>query len=387
MPVPLLPPEFYSELNQLIDDYQKDPKEAKLDHMYDLIQDRFQQVDISSEAPELDRLRFKLKDAHVDENHKLMRFLQEALNSLESQEVPSSINWKNMLLQDPWKEIFAYLGEDLSKIQELSKHFSKDFSIEALQTSLVERYASKLSVQQLIALSQFCSSSVKKFDLRNLEGLTDRQLASLVEAYPMLQTLDLSGCYQITDKGLASLAKLEHLQTLHLSECREITDQGLVLLVPLPHLQALNLSGCYQITDQGLTLLAKLQQLQTLDLSFCTRIADQGLAFLAKLQQLQTLNVSFCSQITAQGLASLTQLKNLQTLNLSFCPQITDQELALLAPLLHLRELDLSFCNQITDKGLQFLFQLPNLQTLHLSGCTHITDNGLKSIKIKNIIL
>lgn len=386
MTTPLLTPQFYSELNQLIDDYKKDPKEAKLGLIYDLIQDRFQKADIFFEVPELDLLKFKLKKTPIDENHKVMMFLQEALNSSKNQEVSSSSNWENMLLQEPVKEIFAYLGEDFSKLQQLSKYFSKDFSIEALQASIVERHASELSVQQLIALAPFCGSFVKKLDLRNLEGLTDRQLASLVLAYPMLQALDLSGCYQITDGGLASLAKLDHLKALHLAGCREVTDQGLVLLAPLPHLQALDLSGCYQITDLGLALLAKLQQLQTLDLSFCTRIADRGLIELAKLQQLQTLNLSFCFQMTDQGLVSLAKLQQLQTLNLSFCSQITDEGLTQLAPLPHLQALDLSFCNQITDKGLQFLAQLANLQTLHLSGCDQITEEGLKSIKVKNII-
>jgi hypothetical protein len=41
-----------------------------------------------------------------------------------------------------------------------------------------------------------------------------------------LQHLDLSGCQQITDAGVAHLAALTQLQHLDIRNCEQITDAG-----------------------------------------------------------------------------------------------------------------------------------------------------------------
>lgn len=330
---PLLP-QFYSELNRLVDDYQKDPKEAKLDHIYDLIKDHFQTVDFFSETQELKQLSVKLKNAHVKENHKVMKFVQGALKFPTKRQKTAkemeAIDWEKMLPQDIWKEILLYLGKDFSKIPFLSKSFQTLLQDTRLQASIVEKHTSELNVQQLIALSKSCGHLVKKLDLKHLKDLTDEQLTSLIKAYPNLQVLNLSFCKQISDEGLASLAQLQNLQTLNLSMCNKITDQGLAYLAQLKNLQILNLAACTQITDQGLVSLTQLQKLKTLGLSGCYRIKDQGLKSLEQLQNLQTLTLTGCIQITDRGLAFLAQLKNLQALNLSNISRITENGLQLL---------------------------------------------------------
>lgn len=365
MAAPLLPHQFYPQLNQLVNDYRQAPKEEELEQIYDLIQDRLQKVDFSSEIQELSQLRVKLQDAHVEENHKVVQLLQEALDlpkrkaAIGSQE-SQAIDWEHMLPKETWKEIFAYLGEDPVKMSFISKsmhELSQDPSIQAL---IIEKYTNRLSIEQLIERSKECGPFVKKLDLSHRKDLTDHQLASLIQAYPNLQTLNLSGCLQMTTQGLTAVAKLSQLQFLDLSSCRQITDQGLATLTQLQNLRTLDLSRCLQITDQGLTSLIQLQNLRTLSLLRCTQITDQGLTSIAQLQKLRTLSLLGCLEITDQGLASLAQLPHLQTL-------------------------DLSNCN-ITDQGLTFLAQLPHLETLYLSESNQLTEEGLRSIQVKNIL-
>lgn len=342
-PQPILPQQFYSDLNQLVDHYQKEHTEKELEQIYDLIQQRFQKVDLASEIQELKQLQVKLKEAHVEENNKVMKLLQEALNFPESkaekgsQEV-QSIDWEKMLPKEIWKEILTYL-EDLSKVPQLSKGFQRLSQDPSIQALIVERYVSRLSAQQLITLSQSCGSYVTKLDLSHLQGLTDTQLASLIQACPNLQTLNLTRCYQITDQGLASLSQLKQLQTLHLEECIVITDERLASLAQLKQLRTLNLTECDQITDEGLASLGQLRNLQRLNLKGCRKITDEGLASLTQLPQLQILNLTGCHKITDKGLVSLTQLKQLQTLDLSNCDKITNQGLTLLLEQLKLLQI------------------------------------------------
>ena len=94
-----------------------------------------------------------------------------------------------------------------------------------------------------------------------------------------LRSLDLSGCWEISD--LQPLAGLTSLQSLNLTDCRQISD--LQLLAGLNWLQSLNLAKCWQISD--LQPLAKLTSLQSLNLSWCGEISDlQPLLGLSSLQ-------------------------------------------------------------------------------------------------------
>jgi hypothetical protein len=379
---PLLPSQFYSEINQFIDD-RETLKDADLDHIYALIQHCFPQGD-SFDIQPLSQIRVKLQKAQVDENHKIMRLLQQVLEIPQSQTASDSqerqaIDWATVLPKEIWKEIFAYLGKDFSKMMRLSRGFHTLFKEPSIQALIIERYASKLTAEQLIAHShsQSCGSLVKKLDLSHLKDLTDSQLASLIQAYPNLRALHLSECKKITDKGIQFVTQLPQLRTLKLniSESSTITNKGLTFLAQLTELETLHLSSC-KIADQELLLLAKLTRLQTLNLSSCWRITNQGLITLSQLTQLRTLNLSGCANLTDQGLISLEELKNLQILCLSGCFHITDQGLTSLAKLTQLQTLDLSLCDQITNQGTTLLAKLERLKIVNLAGCFKIRNEG-----------
>ena len=122
--------------------------------------------------------------------------------------------------------------------------------------------------------------------LRRLPGL-----ASLAAVCTAIATLNLSGCRQVTSAGLASLAAgCTAITTLPLW----VYWRRLVIVITYYRhgtgdlaagctaIAYLNLSGCNQITDSGLaSLAAGCTGITTLNLGGCKQITDIGLASLA----------------------------------------------------------------------------------------------------------
>ena len=75
-----------------------------------------------------------------------------------------------------------------------------------------------------------------------------------------------------------------------------------------------NMQGCRQLTDEGL---ANLSQVEILNLAQCSKITDAGLQHLTSILE---INLSGCHKITNNGIASL---KTATYINVSYCPHIT----------------------------------------------------------------
>ena len=93
------------------------------------------------------------------------------------------------------------------------------------------------------------------------EPATDAELTLLADVADQVYALNLAKA-QVSDKGLAELAKLKNLSQLHL-ENSSVTDSGLSYLSGLDRLQYLNLYGTV-ITDEGVKHLEGLKHLQKL---------------------------------------------------------------------------------------------------------------------------
>ena len=197
-----------------------------------------------------------------------------------------------------------------------------------------------------------------------------------------VHTINLSGCNQITDKGLQYLNdpmflsdNLKGVHTINLSGCYHITDKGLQYLKGV---HTINLSGCYQITDQGLQYL---KGVHTINLKGCNQITDQGLQY---LKEVHTIGLYNCSWLTDRGLQYLGdttfliggKLKGVHNINLTRCNQITDQGLQYLKGV---HNINLTRCNQITDQGLQYL---KGVYFIDLTHCDQITDQGLQYLAV-----
>jgi Leucine-rich repeat (LRR) protein len=109
----------------------------------------------------------------------------------------------------------------------------------------------------------------------------------------------VTGGIQLTDLGLAKLARLTHLRRLDISGAK-ITSSGLQSLAKLPQLERLSLWNCVQIDDSAATQLAAFTSLKALDLS-ATPVGDPGLDRLTALPKLELLYLTD-TRISPQGL-------------------------------------------------------------------------------------
>ena len=99
-------------------------------------------------------------------------------------------------------------------------------------------------------------------------------------------------------------------------EYRQISDNALRKLLAFPQLESLTITSCPRISNKGLVALKDLPALKTLSLNFCPRIGDDSLQTLQSLEQLANLSLDGCTGITDAGLLHLESLPQLKTLSL-----------------------------------------------------------------------
>lgn len=237
-------------------------------------------------------------------------------------------------------------------------------------------------------------SNLESLNLSGCYNVTDHGLAHAFSfELPNLKVLDLSLCKQVTDQSLGRIAQhLKNLEILELGGCSQISNTGLLLIAwGLKKLKKLNLRSCWLITDQGVGHLAGMSketaegnlQLEYLGLQDCQRLSDESLKHIAQgLINLKTINLSFCISVTDSGLKFLSKMPKLEELNLRACDNISDIGMAGLTEDggCGITSLDVSFCEKIGDQALLHISQgLYNLKSLSLSSC-QISDEGLERL-------
>jgi F-box/leucine-rich repeat protein 14 len=271
----------------------------------------------------------------------------------------------------------------------------------ALFNSLVRRGIKKIQLLSIRRSVREVINGVPNLESLNLIGcynLTDCWLTNaLTRNVDSLLELNLSMCKPISDISLEKISEhLKFLELLDLSGCSNITNYGLLLLSRgLKRLKYLNLRSCRHISDTGIGHISGttpetigtngLETLEFLGLQDCQKISDDALRHICcKLNQLKCINLSFCSSITDFGLKHLSMMSNLREINLRSCDNITDTGLAHLSDgtAKHLQVLDVSFSSdKIGDQGLIHISQkLVHLKSLSLNACSGVTDEGLIKI-------
>ena len=98
--------------------------------------------------------------------------------------------------------------------------------------------------------------SLVRRGIRRIQILSYRKsLRDVINGLPQIESLDLSGCYNVTDIGISQALKadVDSLTRLNLSLCKQITDLSLGRIARyLKNLQDLDLGGCCMVTDDGL---------------------------------------------------------------------------------------------------------------------------------------
>ncbi|CAB0019712.1 unnamed protein product [Nesidiocoris tenuis] len=235
-------------------------------------------------------------------------------------------------------------------------------------------------------------SSLVKRGIRRVQVLSlYRGLRDVVLGVPNLESLNLSGCYNVTDIALASafLTDVSHLTKLDLSLCKQVTDNSLGRIAQyLKNLEVLELGGCCNITNTGLLLIAwGLKNLKRLNLRSCRHISNQGISHLAGLNRetadgnlaLEYLGLQDCQRLTDEALKHVSAgLCRLKSINLSFCINITDSGLKYLAKMPCLRDLNLRSCDNVSDIGMAYLAEGGSaISSLDVSFCDKIGDQAL----------
>ncbi|KAI3907511.1 hypothetical protein MKW92_006444 [Papaver armeniacum] len=223
-----------------------------------------------------------------------------------------------------------------------------------------------------------------------LSWVTDSDLwiGGTWKGLPRLQSLDISYCRKLTDKGLTAIAEgCRNLRNLHLVGCRFITDGTLIALSKnCPHLEALALQGCINITDSGFHLFHVLL-FTTLKLLDCLKAGDDSIYSLARsCKNLETLVIGGCRNISDESIKSLAFSCNhkLKFLRMDWCLSISDSALSCILSLCkNLEALDIGCCEEVTDRAFQDLASSgfeSSLKILRISSCPKITVFGITKL-------
>ena len=263
--------------------------------------------------------------------------------------------------------------------------------------SLVRRGIRRVQVLSLRKSLRELVNGIPNLESLNLSGcynLSDSALdTALNRDLPSLRHLNLSLCKDVTDNSLGRIAThCKNLECLDLGGCTKVTNTGLLLVSwGLKRIRRLNLRSCWQVSDHGIGHLTGAssqpstgaQLLEELCLQDCQKVTDEALKHISEgLPNIQRINLSFCLSVTDTGLKSLSRVPSLRDLNLRSCDNVSDIGIGFLggAAPSPLASLDVSFCDRVTDSSAAHLASgISNLTSLSMSAC-HITDAGMARI-------
>jgi hypothetical protein len=248
----------------------------------------------------------------------------------------------------------------------------------------------KAAVERVEALSGIVergpNGAVVSIDLESMQAAATDEDLELFSRLPHLTTLKVTGP-EISDAGIAHLAKLEGLEVLWLVNTT-ITNEGLVPLKELPKLKELNLRRSEGVTDEGLAHLRDFPSLQYLHLLY-NSFSDDGLKHLEGMTQLRLLDLRGNMGLTDEGIAHLAGLTGLRALKLRSL-MVGNAGLEHLKGLTELTHLTVEDAQMVSDPGLEHVAELKNLEELNLMRATSVTDEGaakLAGLPLKSLYL
>ena len=278
-----------------------------------------------------------------------------------------------------------------------------------------------------------CGKAMTSIDISNCRELTDIGVSCMAEVCPSLLKLNMSGLCRVSDVGVRAVCAncwhlqylnvedifllrddafwfsatydgrraanenmLVSLQTINMTDCSNLTDRGLEGLAErCRKLDVLILRGCDKITDLALHHLADssictsantpmCDTIHTLDLSFCTGITGPGiLTLLSSCACLEDLNLSgLASTVNDAFVQSFSKAcPTLQRLTLQKCLLLSDATLCSLADNLWLEHLDVNGCSKFTDAGVEVLSEACNgLRSVAMKKAKRLTNKSLFAV-------
>ncbi|KAL0140888.1 hypothetical protein V8B55DRAFT_1511305 [Mucor lusitanicus] len=250
--------------------------------------------------------------------------------------------------------------------------------------------------QQEITAKLSKNIKLEQLDVTNT-FLCDNDLMQIISQITTLVELKMSGCSNVSTRGLSFLPReLKCLRWIQFPD-RELELDGVLSRFKDLPLEHLDLTGFLNVTDQGAKHIAEMKHLRYLSLDG-TKVTDEGVEMLKDLIELEKLYLDR-TLITDQGLSQLIGLSKLDTLSLCHT-KVSNVFLRLLGDFeqtsftRNLRTLNLAKCPLVTNKGIRYLsagtLNLTNLNLDHTSvsrGCLkYLKDlQHLKPVRLQGI--
>jgi hypothetical protein len=216
------------------------------------------------------------------------------------------------------------------------------------------------------------------------DDMDDASLIALAAGCPLFSTLDLENSANVTDVGIAAVARNRALTALWIDNCDNPTDESLRIAAEnCPLLEDVYIGWGVHFTDAALIALGQhCRNLRILNVSNL-RITHVGIgAVAAGCPLLEDLSVVWCREIGSAIEAIARGCPCLRKLDMTGVEQVPIQTVLALAECCPLLE-DVSLCDytDIDDEKITALVRgCPLLTSLDISN-THVTDIGMNAIR------
>jgi hypothetical protein len=220
-----------------------------------------------------------------------------------------------------------------------------------------------------------------RLELSAHKAVTDEAVIANLTGLSGLHSLSLLACPELTNAGLAAVAKLPGLRHLTLRYCLKVNDAGIALVERHPTLRDVYISGS-SMTAKGVASLATIPNLEVLSFHGHA-INDDWLKAAARVPALKQLYCGFSQnhpggEITAEGFGHLKTLKQLYLLDLDSAV-VADGALKGLPELPALNQLFLAKLPVSDDDLAELVRKYPNLMALALHE-SKVTDAGMATV-------
>lgn len=235
---------------------------------------------------------------------------------------------------------------------------------------------------------------LKSLNIAHCSSVTDEGIQALASQHlSHLKRLNLSYCI-LSDQALNEFTERSafDLFELNLNFCWTLCHSIPELVQSFSNLQSLSLSGCYMVTEKGFLAISEhLKYLKNLQIAFCDGFTNSCAIHLARMSQLERLDMKMCSSSLNEDifLQLMQNLINLKYLNLYRNRQVTDAVLFEIGrSLTKLEELILDHCPQLTTEGVQRCAPLGlyrRLKNLSLIGCVYVSQSCKELTLLKEL--
>ena len=156
-----------------------------------------------------------------------------------------------------------------------------------------------------------------------------------------------------------------------------------------PVLEDLDLSGCFRLNVALHQYVSTMKTLKKLNLTGCNQIASESLEEVAKgCSNLEDIILTDCGKgVNSKAMAAFaTYCKSMRTVVVSRCPQINGAAIKAISNFTNLEKLDVSGCRALTDNMLLHLCdasKVQNLRTINFSDLPAITDSILAWVAMR----